>query len=453
MQNIIESSSIEKSFKIILHVMWNCNFRCHYCADEHNFWWEKINLEHIEDIKLLLSKVKKSKKYSDLEIFIDLTWWEPFLNEDIFQIVNDFSSIDENIKIQITTNWYLIPNLKDKLLNIKNKNIIINISIHYFYYIKFPQKIIEIIEILEEYKIDFLLKFLLPDLWTSLKDFLSFKDFIVNSLFKINIENKISYSLIIIHNTWEISNSYLWEILDFYEYKNSWKKNNYIEIESKISRENQLVNLTFEDWITKKVWFWEMFQKQYNKFRWYKCYYINTDFISLQIFEDWTVELGWCCKTLWYMKFRVKDLDNLLFNWDKYVECHSKSCTMDLCLTLKKQKYTKLNIYRLLELKLNDILKKINELQDKFIFLKSELVEDKSYFKLFFLYKGDYVCCTIKRENTLEYLYDFHIFDNWLNYYLSFPNKNFNFSDIKNLFTFLLKYNIIILKLINKYGK
>lgn len=456
MLNVIKSSSLEKSIKIILHVIWDCNFRCHYCADEHNFWWQSIKSDYINSVLRILKKYRSFKKYSNFNILVDLTWWEPLLNKDIFSIISKIQNVS-NIDLQLTTNWYLIWNFKNDFSNIKDKNnFIVNISIHYFYYVKQPEIIIKNILFLDSIWIEYNVKFLLPDKWVKVEEFLNFRNKIISSLNKnIDIKSVFSYSLIIIHTSGQISDSYDESMLDFYYSKNEFSdisNNDANEVyELKGSREDSLIELSFDGNFSKKYWFWELFKANLNKFKWYKCFYISDNFVSLQIFEDWLVEMWWCCKTLSHMKFNVLELDNLLFSWKKYVECHSVACTMDLCLMLQKEKYNKGKILRLLEVKLSTYLERINRKNYIFKFVKLEIVEENFDIKIFFSFKWDYICCRISRFSNSINDPSYKTSYGGLYYFLYFVNKNYTLSDSTLIFNELFKYHNSIIKIIEIY--
>ncbi len=84
--------------QLILFVTSLCNFKCEIC-----FYWEKLN-----DTKndLSLEEIKEiSSHFKDLKLLL-LSGGEPFLREDLFEVIKVFYDINNVRKLHLPTNGY-----------------------------------------------------------------------------------------------------------------------------------------------------------------------------------------------------------------------------------------------------------------------------------------------------------------------------------------------------------
>ena len=99
--------------KVYIEITNNCNLNCSFCI--HNKRTPKFM--SMDEFKIILSKLKGYTKYLYFHIL-----GEPLLHPYINEFINEAS---KDFYVNITTNGYLIKNIKD------NKNIRqINISLH-----------------------------------------------------------------------------------------------------------------------------------------------------------------------------------------------------------------------------------------------------------------------------------------------------------------------------------
>lgn len=99
--------------KIYIEITNNCNLNCSFCA--HNKRANKFM--SLEEFTLILEKIKGYTEHIYLHVL-----GEPLLHPNIIEFINLAST---NYKINITTNGYLINNIKE-LSNIRQ----LNISLH-----------------------------------------------------------------------------------------------------------------------------------------------------------------------------------------------------------------------------------------------------------------------------------------------------------------------------------
>jgi len=208
---------INKSINFIIHINNICNFKCTYCTAWHQVSNGKLNTKDISTIIETIYLLRK--KWDNRYVGIDLTWWEPTLNNDLFDFVELFLGI-ENLDIQITTNLFRILHFDKELEKVaSNKNINklnFNISYHYFEYLWKEDIFIDSVKLLIKYNLIFTIKFLLPDNSESIDNFLIVKKKIFD---ECNIwESDCIYDLIINAN-WKVSTTYKKEVLDYFHNK------------------------------------------------------------------------------------------------------------------------------------------------------------------------------------------------------------------------------------------
>ena len=102
--------------KIYIEITNNCNLNCDFCIKNKR---KNINLD-IDNYKYIIDKIKNNTK----EIYLHVLG-EPLLHKDINTFID--YAYNNNLLVNITTNGYLINNIKD------NKHIHrLNISLHSF---------------------------------------------------------------------------------------------------------------------------------------------------------------------------------------------------------------------------------------------------------------------------------------------------------------------------------
>lgn len=101
--------------KIYLEITNTCNLFCDFCIKNDR----KIKMLSFDEFKIIIEKIKNYTNYLYLHIL-----GEPLIHPNINEFI-DYTN-DNNINVNITTNGYLINNIKTK--NIRQ----INISLHSF---------------------------------------------------------------------------------------------------------------------------------------------------------------------------------------------------------------------------------------------------------------------------------------------------------------------------------
>ena len=97
-----------------------CNLKCSICDIWKNKNWSFLDEKNINNIL--------SSKYINKDLDITITWWEPFLNTDINNIVKSINTLWFKVNT-ISTNWTFYNKL-EKLLSFCNTNNFILPNIH-----------------------------------------------------------------------------------------------------------------------------------------------------------------------------------------------------------------------------------------------------------------------------------------------------------------------------------
>lgn len=330
-KKIIKIQPLENTISFIIHLNNKCNFKCTYCTAWHQTSWDALTMEDFNNIKESIYKLRERGDTRNIQI--DLTWWEPTLDKDLIKIVNSFLDID-NLYVQVTTNLFNILSFREDLINLKDKKRVnFNISYHYFENIWKEDNFIEWTKLLKIFNIPFEIKFLLPNKWMSLDDFLIVKDRI---LLESNItEENLKYDLII-NTKWQVYDDYSNDMLNYYENKD--------DLILDYNVRDWWLMVTFDDNSTSQLDFSEIRSKWLNKFKWLDCYYIWKESVEISISHKWYVTF-WPCFTLDKMRYSTFDLSELLLKERKII-CADNYC--DCWINLKKksnvnyEKYTEL---------------------------------------------------------------------------------------------------------------
>ncbi len=320
LQKIISKSNV---IDIAFNLTYLCNFSCYYCiAWERNEWTFKFNEKSKEKIKYFLESIFEIKP--DVKINILLSWGEPLLNPKFFEIAEFLLSFEE-VSVQVTTNWYLILNLSDKLEKLVSGRFSFYITYHYLEYKKLDkswEKIVNIINLLKSKGLKFELNFLIP---TDLNDFEEFKDMkdLIISKASMNIDE---YKFNLIREKWVISKKYDQKILNFYH--DTLGKN--------LEEKESSIKAYFTDWTYKKISYTkEIIESGLNNFRWYLCYPFCVP-TNILINFDLSLIFAWC-STLAGKKYSIDEAIDLMKRWDSiWVTCNTDFCTCSSNLHIKK---------------------------------------------------------------------------------------------------------------------
>ncbi len=95
--------------KVYIEITNHCNLNCSFCPKTSR----KIDYISTEKFEKVIRAVKPYSQYVYFHIM-----GEPFLHSQLESILN--ICLDNNIKVNITTNGTLLPNVKDILLNAKS---------------------------------------------------------------------------------------------------------------------------------------------------------------------------------------------------------------------------------------------------------------------------------------------------------------------------------------------
>lgn len=99
-----------------LEIINICNLKCQMCDIWKNKITEKLDVNDINNII--------NSKYINKSTDITLTWWEPFLNDNIFKIIEKI--YDKWLKIStISTNWLIYEKILKTLNYFTNNNLIL----------------------------------------------------------------------------------------------------------------------------------------------------------------------------------------------------------------------------------------------------------------------------------------------------------------------------------------
>lgn len=334
MWKIVKITPLEKKISFIIHLNNICNFKCDYCTAGQQTSSEKLNDEQIWDIIDSIQKVRDS--WDNRPILVDLTGWEPTLDNNLIKIIKLFLTI-EHLELQITTNLFRLWYFETDLRTLKNTNqdkLNFNISYHYFESKGKEDVFIQGINILKANNINFEIKFLLPDNNTRLDDFVEVKN-------KILVESKLwedffKYDLIINSNG-KVSDTYSDDILDYF-YNKWYQKSNVNNnlIWDKIEWEqNKWLEVVFDDGQIEQLDFSDIRTRGINKFKWLNCFYISKESIEISISHKWYATF-WPCFTLDKLRYNISDLVNLI-STEKKIICPDEYC--DCGINLKKEKW------------------------------------------------------------------------------------------------------------------
>ncbi len=89
------------------YVFWectlNCNFLCKHCGSNA---WEKVLKETLSTQEIKDTFFDISKNFDAKKITIAITWWEPLLRKDLFEVMSYASSL--GFYWWMVSNWFLI---------------------------------------------------------------------------------------------------------------------------------------------------------------------------------------------------------------------------------------------------------------------------------------------------------------------------------------------------------
>ncbi len=351
-----------KSFSLIIHLNNNCNFRCSYCIAWKEFSNDNLTTDHITKIISLVDNI--SKKYSNISINIDITWWEPTLHKD-FSLISEKLSNIEKVSLQISTNWLMIWKIKDVFKWINKNTTRFNISFHYFEYKNKLEDFINSINFLKENWYNFLVKFLLPNNNEKLSSFLEIRDYIVKNT---NLREDYYKYFLIFNLEWNISESYNKEVIDFYGLSN---KNE--EQEISLKDEEKQLTVWFENWTNIKYSYEDIKTLWLNNYKWFDCYYISDKWLSFHISPKWEL-IMWPCTLLDSLRLDLDDINELIEWWDKKVLCSEKKCISWLIFPKYRSKNFN-KIKQIEDIVMSNIHKLSNiEITDLKIFLKDKII-------------------------------------------------------------------------------
>ena len=113
----------KKPVHLILHVTSHCNARCGMC-----FVWRRLN----KDKDLTLGEIGKIAKTLNNLVFLDISGGEPFLRDDLDQILATFARYSPGAYVNLPTNGLLPEKIKKKtgeILQKTNLPISLNLSL------------------------------------------------------------------------------------------------------------------------------------------------------------------------------------------------------------------------------------------------------------------------------------------------------------------------------------
>lgn len=114
-------------FWVVLNITSKCNLFCDYCFNDYDYPLKTRNIR--ETLKLDNFKEIVDKLYDAGTRDIIVTWWEPFMCEFFWDLLDYISA--KNIFIRINTNWTLLNETNLKKLN-SNYSLQLMISMHEF---------------------------------------------------------------------------------------------------------------------------------------------------------------------------------------------------------------------------------------------------------------------------------------------------------------------------------
>lgn len=343
MKKILSLKSTEKVINITFNITYKCNFKCYYC-----FAWElsdktfEFNIENKTKLYIFIKSIIKNN--IDIKIKFLITWWEPILNKDFWELI-EFLLWFKSIYVTVTSNIFLLGKIYDKLEIFKNNRFLLIPTFHYFEYQKYDldtKIFIKNINILQEKNINFDINFLIP---TNYSDFTEFKSKYEKIILECNLENN-QYHLDLIQEKQVISENYDKYILDYFYYE---KLKNH-------TRKNTL-NIIFDDKSSKTYDNKSIIEKWLNDFKWYKCFPFEIP-TNLMIDYDLKCVFAWCT-TLINQTYDLVEVTKLLNNWkDNYVICNTSNCSCLANIPIKKI-YNESTYNRLSKIKniLNDKLR------------------------------------------------------------------------------------------------
>lgn len=103
----------------IIRITYNCNWSCKFCnvLKTNNYW--KYDISDKEIIYKILSLSKKYTLEQRKNLILSFSWWEPTLNNNLFNYIKLAKSI-WIWKIQIQTNWTKLFKKKEYVLELIN---------------------------------------------------------------------------------------------------------------------------------------------------------------------------------------------------------------------------------------------------------------------------------------------------------------------------------------------
>lgn len=311
------NKSISKFYwiKIVIYITDKCNFKCDYCLFWQNFWNNFISTDNINNILSLLDYILNT--YINHNIEIVLTWWEPFLHKDFNIILEKFLNFNK-ISIRIYTNWYLLYSKLDFEKFKNSKNIQFIISYHFFEYFDLNKELLILgLKKLINYNIKFSLKFLVPN--------------------KENLNNFDKDVNFIINNSWIANDDYYFDFLRDVNWNNLYDYN-WVVYKKEILNQKEDVNLelSYINWNKKDIWLDTFVSLWLNKFKYFKCFYWNDIFFSLNISVFWEITF-WTCNTLNSIKFSFDNIKKSL-NSNNFRICQENSCSCWWDILIKKEK-------------------------------------------------------------------------------------------------------------------
>lgn len=102
----------KKPAHLILHVTSRCNARCRMC-----FVWQRLN----KDKDLTLREIEKIAKTLKNLTFLDISGGEPFLRDDLAQILAIFEKESPDVYVNLPTNGFLPEKIKRDIKTILQK--------------------------------------------------------------------------------------------------------------------------------------------------------------------------------------------------------------------------------------------------------------------------------------------------------------------------------------------
>lgn len=311
--------------KVSLDLNNVCPFKCYYC-DNPIKNDQIISLSNEDMVKFLYFLIKLNKIKKNLKIMILIWWWEPFTYKNLFFFLEKIFSLNiENLEIQVLTNWYLISQFEDKLIEFYDKfkikpKLKFFVSYHFAQYekSKWTQNYIDWINILKKIWFKFKINFIMPDEF-ELKYFVKIKDLIIK---ECNLIYK-DYVINLIMDWTKFSKYYKKEILEYYyNYK------------STLEDEPNLIHnfiLNFDDWTNEKfVWSFFKFKDHiiknwFHKVSWFFCNPFS-NYMAISITPKLDIFLG-ICKTLLKKPYTIETFLQALSDEKlKFIDCEDEFC-------------------------------------------------------------------------------------------------------------------------------